>query len=357
MRFVMPVLLLAAACSEAPESDAWPVQDGESTFADDADVTMRPPPGVDLILDVSDVIPGQLATFTISQADPGETVFLLRSTAGVGGGGPCPAPLGGACLDIHGPVTVMTSATANAQGVATIRANIPASAPNGLHAFFEAAAPRGGVGAVTSNPVERELGAVSPYAHTILVDGDGFEWTNDEAFDTTSGIGQTWVSWDATHLYVGLQHPDVQFGGDLHWSVIYLASGPGGTTGGIAHNTQVPTLPFPATHAIRRKADGSYDGMLMWDGYGWSETGYWLGTDGSAAAEGGELLELAIPRSLLGGANRVQMHTSFVYEGGGFESTYAGTPADSFADGYDPDFGSFLDFDLTSPLSPVAQNP
>ncbi len=355
MRIVLSAVLLAACTAT---DDAWPPQAGETVLADDAPSAQNvlPPPGVDLFLDVTDVIPGQQATFTAYDADPGETVFFVRSTAGTGNPGACPGPLGGTCLDVNGPVVVAGNAVANAQGVATFSFNVPVSAPVGLTAWFEAAAPRGGVGAVTSNPVERVLGQSAAYDHTIAIDGDGTDWRQEEAFDTTSGIGQTWVSWDAGSLYLGLQHPDIATGGPEHWSVIYLGTAAPGTTTGITHNTQSPDLPVRASHAIRRKADGSFDGLLAWDGAAWVETPNWLGTQGSASAEGGDLLELAIPRQLLGG-DRVQVITSFVFEGGGFESTFAGTPADSFADGYDPDFASFLDFNLASSDSPVAQNP
>jgi len=355
MRIVLSAVLLAACTAT---DDAWPPQAGETVLADEAPSAQHvlPPPGVDLFLDVTDVIPGQQATFTAYDADPGETVFFVRSTAGTGNPGACPGPLGGTCLDLNGPVVVAGNAVADAQGVATFSFTVPASAPAGLTAWFEAAAPRGGVGAVTSNPVERVLGQSAPYDHTIAIDGDGTDWRQDEAFDTTSGIGQTWVSWDANSLYLGLQHPDIATGGPEHWSVIYLGTAAPGTTSGITHNTQSPDLPMRASHAIRRKADGSFDSLLAWDGAAWVETANWLGTQGSQAAEGGDLLELAIPRQLLGG-DRVQVITSFVFEGAGFESTFAGAPADSFADGYDPDFGTFLDFDLASSDSPVVQNP
>jgi hypothetical protein len=355
MRIVLSAVLLAA-CTDA--SEAWPPQPGESQLHDASPAAQHvlPPPGVDLVLEVSDVIPGQQATLTAYDADPGETVFFVRSTAGLGSPGVCPGALGGNCLDLNGPVTVAGNAVANGQGVATFSFNVPAGAPNGLTAWFEAAAPRGGVASVTSNAVERVLGQSAAYEHTITIDGDGTDWRAEEAFDTTSGIGQTWVSWDATRLYLGLQHPDIATGGGEHWSVVYLGTAAPGTTSGITHNTQTPDLPFRASHAIRRKADGSFDSLLAWDGMVWQETADWLGTQGSAAAEGGDLLELAIPRQLLGGA-RVQIATAFVFEGSGFESTFAGTPADSFVDGYDPDLGSFYEFDLNASDSPTAQNP
>lgn len=357
MRMILSVALLAA-CADTTE--VWPAAEAESVLpeVEPSALHVAPPPGEPLVLDATDVIPGQLTTLTVTNADPGESVFFIRSSGGVGNPGACPAALGGHCLDINGPAVVAGNTTANANGVATLRFTVPASVPNGLTVWFEAAAARGGVDAVSSNAVERVLGQVSPWSHTIAVDGDGADWFGaDEAFATTSaGNTSTFVTWDDVNLYLGFVHPDIATGGAEHWTVVYFSDGGPGSFTGVTQGTQTPDLSFAATHAIRRKADGSYDGLLEWDGANWAETPFWLGTEGSAAVEGGDLLELAIPRQLFAN-DAIMLHSSFVFEGAGYESSFGGTPDTAFTEGaYDPDFADHLAFDMSAAESPVAQN-
>ncbi|MEQ1502087.1 MAG: hypothetical protein ABMB14_07640 [Myxococcota bacterium] len=51
----------------------------------------------------------------------------------------------------------------------------------------------------------------------------------------------------------------------------------------------------------------------------------------------------------------MEIALGWVFEGAGFESTYAGVPSDTFVDGYDVDFATNLAFDLTDPASPAQQ--
>jgi hypothetical protein len=98
----------------------------------------------DLVLEINGaVIAGQSHTFTISDADPGERVYILFSTGGVGPG-PCPAALGNGaiCLGIRNPFLVLASGNANNNGVATITASIP-SQYQGWTLGYQAGALRG----------------------------------------------------------------------------------------------------------------------------------------------------------------------------------------------------------------------
>ncbi len=194
------------------------------------------------------------------------------------------------------------------------------------------------------------------WAHTITVDGDVGDWTADESLATTSG--DAWVTWDATDLFVAVRHPDVSAGTALHWVVVYVGSGAGGTTTGASIGTQEPALPTGMSHAIRWKADGSYDDLLAWDGIAWVASPGWLGTEGSAKQESdaNTVLELAIPRAAVGVGDLLDLHVAWVYEGAGSESTYAGSPATSFPDGaYDPDYAAYWRFDLSA--SPASATP
>jgi len=201
-------------------------------------------------------------------------------------------------------------------------------------------------------------GTVPPWRHTATVDGVADEYVSDETFATTAGT--VWITWDATDLYVATEHPDVGGGGDLHWLVLYLGDGSGsGTTSGLPHNTQQPDLPTPFTHVVRWKADSSYDSLETWDGAAWVGTANWLGTNGSERVEndGTNIVELRIPLAAIGAVDTLDFAMHWVYEGTGYESSYAPTPAVAFADGYDPDIASWYAFDLQGPTAPSDTRP
>jgi hypothetical protein len=84
-------------------------------------------------------------------ADPGDVVRLGMSTAGIGPGG-CPPSLGGACLDLQGPVRLLGTAVADANGFASFTVRLPARlGPTPV--FLQAAVPAGG-NSKLSNPAE-----------------------------------------------------------------------------------------------------------------------------------------------------------------------------------------------------------
>jgi len=97
----------------------------------------------DLVLSIGGTLyAGRSKTFTVSGADPGETIHLLASTGGLGAG-PCPAIMGGAvCLDIRSPVTRVATGVANGQGVASITLTVPSTLA-GWTLAFQAGALRG----------------------------------------------------------------------------------------------------------------------------------------------------------------------------------------------------------------------
>ena len=71
---------------------------------------------------------GQEAQFSVTGAEPGEKVHFLYSTAGTGEG-PCPPQLGGLCLDLLKPVTLLGSAITDGAGVANLRRTVPSDTP------------------------------------------------------------------------------------------------------------------------------------------------------------------------------------------------------------------------------------
>lgn len=194
------------------------------------------------------------------------------------------------------------------------------------------------------------------WQHTVTIDGNVGDFGVDETFGTTSGL--TYLSWDATNLYVGIQHPDI--GSDpLHWVVVTLSDLGAGTNTGATHGTQTPTVGFAATHIVRWKADDSFNSLLTWDGSTLVETPFWFGTNGSDFSSNfsTDQAELAIPFSQIGVTDEFLLHVNLVYEGAGYESSYAPTPTDSFVDGYDPDYTQWFRFDRRSEAPPASYVP
>jgi hypothetical protein len=106
-------------------------------------------------LDVDPLVPGQAATFALTGAQPGETVFFLSSFGGVGLG-PCVPSLGGLCIDLLPPVRRFRSLVTNANGAASFSIDVSPGVPP-LTVGFQAIVPRGPLGAdsVKTNAVTR----------------------------------------------------------------------------------------------------------------------------------------------------------------------------------------------------------
>lgn len=301
-----------------------------------------------LELSVGPVQRGATTDLTATGCTAGANVmFVAAGKAGL----TCPPKLA-VCFDLLKPKPVASAACAG--GVATASLLIPGGFAPGKMLLFQAldqsAAP------VVSDVETRWVDA---WSETVGVNGSVGDWSQpDTAFGTTSGIGANHVTWDEEYLYVASVHPDVAFGGSLHWLTIYVGDGAGATFG-TQLGSQAPGLAAPAGFEIRWKADDSYDDLLEWDGVSWLGTGFWLGSEGSALSESdvNQTVEIAIPWDAVGDPTVATVHIAWVYEGAGFESTYAGTPDDSFVDGYDPDHLTVLTLDRSAALSPVAQNP
>jgi hypothetical protein len=105
-----------------------------------ADVS-RALPEAELDLLISALVPGSPATFTARGANPGDVVRFARGNAE--GHGPCPAFAVDRCFHLLAP-TPMSTAVANAQGVAQLTVNLPASVPLGLEVGVQAVVTTGG---------------------------------------------------------------------------------------------------------------------------------------------------------------------------------------------------------------------
>jgi hypothetical protein len=197
-------------------------------------------------------------------------------------------------------------------------------------------------------------GSVAPWQFTPTIDGSVAEWPQEARF-TTSASTFAYIGWDATSLYLAMTHPDVATGGPQHWALAYVGNGAGGTTLGVVHNSQGPTLPFEASFLVRSKLDDSYSSLQSYSGGSWMTSSPLFGMGGAVRAESGTTVEIAVPLATLGVTDQLDVLVTLLYEGTGFESTYSATPATTLADGtYDPNYTKYWSFDRTSPNPPAS---
>jgi hypothetical protein len=181
-------------------------------------------------LEVDQVWGGNPSTFTITGGPPNGSVRLVRAVGGGIVAGPCPAPLGGECLDIDGPAGVQLTGpaiTLDSTGYAQFTANVPSTVPNGVDVAFQAVAPSNAVGSapialVTGpnlppdqyEPNDDAYGALPawPLAGSAdIADGTDFDWYTVDLFagDTlTANIYFTHGSANDLDLYLRDQPSD-----------------------------------------------------------------------------------------------------------------------------------------------------
>jgi len=194
---------------------------------------------------------------------------------------------------------------------------------------------------------------VGPYRHAIAIDGVD-DFTSEETFATTSSAAgyAARVAWDATNLYVGYSGADIASGSTTKWVFAYVDLDPGGATGATTsavYNTQHATFPtgFGAELYARWKTTATFSSIETYDGNAWSTSATPL-----AAAQQSTFVELAIPRSLLGGATSIGVATFMINEASGVEASYAGLYAGNFTDGYMPTLAKYLRVDFAASRTP-----
>ncbi|MCB9682645.1 MAG: hypothetical protein H6733_14360 [Alphaproteobacteria bacterium] len=94
----------------------------------------RPPPGPPLHLAVTALLPGEALELLVEDATPGATVYVLAGHPGTW----CPAVLGGSCMDLAPAPSVVGSAVASLDGIATVTVTPPVSLPVGSTWSFQA---------------------------------------------------------------------------------------------------------------------------------------------------------------------------------------------------------------------------
>jgi hypothetical protein len=192
----------------------------------------------------------------------------------------------------------------------------------------------------------------SVYSHTVVIDGTNDFVQSNEGFQTSSsGAGYTtYVAWDASNLYLAMTGSDIGSGSTTKWFQAYVG-GSAGTMTGQTYNTQTPALPFPAKWHVRWKASNDFTDAQVWTGSAWTEANW---NFNGRVFKNGTFLEMSIRRSDIGSPAHVPIVVDMVNETANLESTYAGTPHDTFVlhDGYDRDFSKWYDFDFSATLPP-----
>ena len=183
----LPTLALILACGGVADDNNVPYQN--------TDVNQPlPPPGEDLLLEVTSGAPGGPLTLRALNADPGETVHFLLKRGGLGAG-PCPDALDGLCTGVESPFARLTRA-ADASGVATVSALVPAGLSPGEVIGTQAFAVRDGaagdsVGSLptTFEILEPVVGSCVDYSETFETTGWPYAgWTSTAGGGTSGSV-------------------------------------------------------------------------------------------------------------------------------------------------------------------------
>jgi hypothetical protein len=198
-------------------------------------------------------------------------------------------------------------------------------------------------------------GFVIRYYHTITIDGVN-DFTADETFSSTT-LGHTgYVAWDDTHVYLGMSSPDLGSNSPFVWFVSYLGGMPGSTTG-VLYNTQQPLLPFAAGYHTRWKASDDFGGTLAWNGNAWANANFGPIVNSGDVATAGSFVELRIAWTDIGAPDMLELAMGMLREQPFNEASWAGVPAGAYVDSYDPDIGSYYEFDVLGSTLPAEHSP
>ncbi len=117
-------------------------------------LSQAPPPPPAPSLSATVARPGEVLTLTAKGLLPNAQVWFARASRS--GAGPCFGAVH-QCLDIAGGVHLMGSSTADAEGVASLSITVPAGAPAGAVAWFQAVAQLAPQGSARTTPVRVEV--------------------------------------------------------------------------------------------------------------------------------------------------------------------------------------------------------
>jgi hypothetical protein len=130
MRFAtFALFVIASGCAEEVEPNVF---EQENLTAAERAV----PPVARFPIVASQLLPGDRARVSVTGLAAGEEITVAVSGSLLGG--PCPALLGGDCLDIGPAVTQVGSGVADRQGWAYVDFAVPATLPRGREAHVQA---------------------------------------------------------------------------------------------------------------------------------------------------------------------------------------------------------------------------
>ena len=187
------------------------------------------------------------------------------------------------------------------------------------------------------------------YFHTITIDGNN-DFASDESFTSSSGGYTGYLAWDEGYLYVGMSGADVGSSSANKWVALYLGGTPG-TNAGFTYNTQQPTVPFAARWHLRWRGSNDLTNTQAWTGSAWADAGWSFAGD---VYKTGSFVELRIPLVDIGSPTTLSAHLGMLNDSVGVEATYAAVPSTSHSDGYDPNFGKYLELLIGGSIAPTA---
>lgn len=179
----------------------------------------------------------------------------------------------------------------------------------------------------------------------FVVDGvNNFAAANTYPTSDSSYTG--YLAANATNLHFGYNGPDIQTGGASHFIVAYVGAVGPGTSTGINFNTQQPNLSFAATHALVYRADGGYTQFFDYNGASWTAA-----ASSTVVAESGQFFEAGMSLVDLGlPSGNIHFAAYLLFEGSGFESSFAAMPSTAFNNGtYDPNLNSHFTLAVPEP--------
>jgi hypothetical protein len=145
MRVLTMGALLWAGCGTAPSASTDLDSLGTSLAEWDPTPAAEAGPPAPLGLSITSLIPGDETTWTVTDANPAESVHIVMSTRGLGAG-PCLGTADGYCLDVKSPARILGTVVADDFGTAEFSLTLPMTVPIGAEVAFEAVAPRGDSG-------------------------------------------------------------------------------------------------------------------------------------------------------------------------------------------------------------------
>jgi cysteine-rich repeat protein len=193
------------------------------------------------------------------------------------------------------------------------------------------------------------------FAHTINIDGIN-DFASEETVDNTTTNFSTYVAWDDSYLYIGYKGSDISSGNGAIVVSLYLGTDSGTTTTtGFLHNTQEPEIPFPSTNYLFWTADNNFLDLHDTDGTSWNP----IPSNGVTAYQSDIFVEFSIPHNSIGVSPPYTL--SFIGTLLNTESmnewTFAGCPATTLSDGYDPTLSTWYEFEIGGTTAPADHTP